>query len=56
MLVSGPQDDLSHPQTCKVISCDFTCLAVIYLTPISAGLCLAQGDQFAMVQGETGWK
>lgn len=33
MFVSGPQDDLSLPEKCKIMSCDFTCPAVIYLTP-----------------------
>ena len=49
MFVSGPQDDLSLLEKCKVMSCDFTCPAVIYLTPASAGLCLAPSNQFAIV-------
>lgn len=32
MFVSGPQDDLSLPEWCKVMSCGFTCPTVIYLT------------------------
>lgn len=39
---------------CKMMSCDFTCPAVIYLTPVSARFCLASGYQFAIVQEETG--
>lgn len=54
MFVSGPQDDLSLSEKCKVMSCDFTCPAVIYLTSVSAGLCLAPGYHFAIVQEETG--
>lgn len=54
MFVSGPQDDLSLLQECKMMSCDFTCPAVIYLTPVSVRLCLASGFQFAIVQEETG--
>ncbi len=54
MFVSEPQDDLSLPEKCKVMSCGFTCPAVIYLTPVSARFCLAPGNQFAIVQQETG--
>lgn len=54
MFVSVPQDDLSLPEKCKVMSCDFTCPAVIYLTPVSARFCLAPSYQFAIDQGETG--
>lgn len=41
---------------CKMMSCDFTCPAVIYLTPVSVRFCLASGCQFAIVQEETGWE
>lgn len=34
---------------CKTMSCDFTCPAVVYLTPVSARFCLASGYQFALV-------
>lgn len=54
MFVSGPQDDLSLSEKCKVMSCGFTCPAVIYLTPVSAGLCPASCCQFAIVQEEAG--
>ncbi len=54
MFVSGPQDDLSLPEKYKMMSCDFTCPAVIYLIPVSARFDLASSDQFAIVQEETG--
>lgn len=41
---------------CKMMSCDFTCPAVIYLIPVSVRFCLASGCQFAIVQEETGWE
>lgn len=53
MFVSGPQDDLSLPERCKVMSCDFTCPAVIFLTPVSGRFCLVPGYEFTIVQKET---
>lgn len=54
MFVSGPHDDLSLPEKCKVMSCDFACPAVIYLTPVPVRFWLALGYQFTIVQKETG--
>lgn len=41
MSVSRPPDDPSLLQQCNVMSCDFTCPAVIYLTLVSVSFCQA---------------
>lgn len=56
MSVSGTEDHLSPPE-CKMMSCDSTCPAVIYiyLTLISDSVCSASGYSVTLVQEETEW-